>query len=50
MKLRKAQIELRLAEIEEAYKVVCKICEGRGEEVAQKNLRREGYVGGRYVL
>ncbi|ORY16628.1 platelet-activating factor acetylhydrolase, isoform II-domain-containing protein [Clohesyomyces aquaticus] len=43
--LRTAQIELRLAEIEEAYQVLCDICSGKGEDVAQKNLRREGYVG-----
>ncbi|KAF2868604.1 platelet-activating factor acetylhydrolase, isoform II-domain-containing protein [Massariosphaeria phaeospora] len=44
--LRTAQIELRLAEIEEAYRVLRDICEGRGEEVARLNMRQEGYMGG----
>lgn len=44
--LRSAQIEMRLAEIEEAYRILCDICNGKGEEVAKRNLRREGYVGG----
>lgn len=44
--LRDAQIELRLAELEEAYRVLRDIAEGRGEEVARQNLRQEGYVGG----
>ncbi|KAF2494058.1 hypothetical protein BU16DRAFT_583049 [Lophium mytilinum] len=43
--LRDAQIELRLAELEEAYRILCQICNGEGEEVARKNLRRKGYVG-----
>jgi platelet-activating factor acetylhydrolase len=41
--LRSAQLELRLAEIEEAYKVLVTICEGNGAEIAQDNLRRKGY-------
>jgi len=44
--LRNAQIELRLCELEEAYSVLKRICEGDGEEVARQNLRSEGYVGG----
>ncbi|KAF1955366.1 hypothetical protein CC80DRAFT_92911 [Byssothecium circinans] len=44
--LRNAQIELRLAELEEAYRVLRDISEGRGEEVAKQNLRKKGYVGG----
>ncbi|KAF1974225.1 hypothetical protein BU23DRAFT_638439 [Bimuria novae-zelandiae CBS 107.79] len=31
--------------IEEAYRVLRDISEGRGEEVARSNLRRKGYVG-----
>ncbi|KAF2006668.1 hypothetical protein P154DRAFT_416653, partial [Amniculicola lignicola CBS 123094] len=44
--LRGAQIELRMAEIEEAFRVLKQICAGKGAEVARLNLRREGYVGG----
>jgi platelet-activating factor acetylhydrolase len=44
--LRNAQIELRLAELEEAYRVLRDIKEGKGEEVAKQNLRKDGYVGG----
>ncbi|KAK5009887.1 hypothetical protein LTR60_005086, partial [Cryomyces antarcticus] len=43
--LRNAQIELRLAEIEEAYNVLCHICRGDGETIAKKNLQRKGYKG-----
>jgi len=45
LELRSAQLELRLAEIEAAYRVLKDICEGRGAEVAAKNLRRKGFVG-----
>ncbi|KAF1851506.1 uncharacterized protein K460DRAFT_373502 [Cucurbitaria berberidis CBS 394.84] len=44
--LRSAQIELRLCELEEAYRVLKIICAGDGEEIARQNLRSEGYVGG----
>lgn len=44
--LRNAQIELRLCELEEAYRVLKLICAGKGEEVARQNLRAEGFVGG----
>jgi platelet-activating factor acetylhydrolase len=44
--LRDAQIELRLCELEEAYRVLKKICAGDGEEISQQNLRGAGYVGG----
>lgn len=44
--LRDAQIELRLCELEEAYRVLKKICAGEGEDIAKQNLRGEGYVGG----
>jgi platelet-activating factor acetylhydrolase len=43
--LRGAQIDMRLAEIEEAYHVLTMINEGRGEEVRDLNLRRKGAVG-----
>lgn len=45
LELRSAQLELRLAEIEAAYEVLKSICEGRGADVAAKNLRRKGYIG-----
>lgn len=44
--LRSAQIELRLAELEEAYRVLCDIRDGKGEDVAKQNLRKCGYIGG----
>ena len=43
--LRAAQIDLRMAEIEEAYRVLQQICEGKGNEIARKNLRQKGYIG-----
>lgn len=43
--LRDAQIALRLAELEEAYSVVCQIANGNGQDIAHQNLRRNGYVG-----
>jgi platelet-activating factor acetylhydrolase len=43
--LRSAQLRMRVAEIEEAYKVLVEICKGNGEAVAERNLRRKGYVG-----
>jgi platelet-activating factor acetylhydrolase len=46
--LRSAQIQLRLAEIEEAYHVMTLIHDGKGECVERENLRDqdEGRVGG----
>ncbi|KAI8933678.1 hypothetical protein NX059_009396 [Plenodomus lindquistii] len=44
--LRSAQIELRLSEIEEAFRVLKLICAGDGEHIAQQNRRGEGFVGG----
>lgn len=46
VELRSAQLELRLAELDEAYRVLCEISEGKGEDVARRNLRKNGYVGG----
>lgn len=43
--LRAAQIDLRLAELEEAYACMVEICEGRGAALAQKNLRFKGSAG-----
>lgn len=43
--LRGAQIELRVAELDEAYGVICEIVKGNGEHLAKRNLRRRGYKG-----
>lgn len=43
--LRSAQIDLRLAELEEAYRCMVEICEGRGTPLADKNLRLRGSAG-----
>ena len=43
--LRQAQIDLRMAEIEEAYRVLHVIASGKGEEIATHNLRRKGFKG-----
>ena len=43
--LRDAQIALRMAELEEAYSVVCEIVNGDGERIAERNLRRKGFKG-----
>lgn len=40
--LRGAQLDLRLAEIEEAYEVMKELNNGNGEEIERKNLRRKG--------
>lgn len=46
--LRSQQVEMRLAEIEEAYHVMTLIHDGRGEQVARANLRgpTDGAMGG----
>lgn len=44
--LRDAQIDLRSAEISEAYDVVCRIVRGEGGAVARQNLRGKGFRGG----
>ncbi len=44
--LRAAQVELRLAELEEAFYILSRICAGAGEALAQLNLRGQGYMGG----
>lgn len=43
--LRSAQIEMRLAEIEEAYEIVTAIAAGRGPAVAERNLRNSDGIG-----
>ncbi|KAK4239074.1 platelet-activating factor acetylhydrolase, isoform II-domain-containing protein [Achaetomium macrosporum] len=43
--LREAQIEMRLAEIEEAFYVLDLINSGNGEEVYRKNLRKRSNIG-----
>ncbi|KAF2162210.1 hypothetical protein M409DRAFT_27217 [Zasmidium cellare ATCC 36951] len=45
MELRQAQIDLRMAELEEAYAVMCDLNKGRGKKVAERNLRKKGYKG-----
>ncbi|KAG9737321.1 hypothetical protein KCU59_g9506, partial [Aureobasidium melanogenum] len=41
--LRGGQLDLRSAEIEEAYRVINIINSGKGEEIAAQNMRQEGY-------
>ena len=41
--LRDAQTALRMAEVEEAYRVICEIVNGDGQDVADRNLRRKGF-------
>lgn len=43
--LRNAQVDLRLAEIDEAYHVMLEICAGDGAKVAARNLRVRGATG-----
>ncbi|GAB7343937.1 hypothetical protein MBLNU457_1887t1 [Dothideomycetes sp. NU457] len=43
--LRDTQIDLRMAESEEAYHIIELINSGRGHEVAEKNLRTKGHRG-----
>lgn len=44
-KLRGAQIEMRMAEIEQAYHALVLINKGEGELIRQGNLRKKGNVG-----
>ena len=41
--LRSAQIALRMAEVEEAYRAMCEIARGDGQLIAERNLRRKGF-------
>lgn len=43
--LRKAQIDLRMAELEEAYHIMCELNSGNGYRIADRNLRKKGYKG-----
>ncbi|KAG6005390.1 hypothetical protein E4U54_000360 [Claviceps lovelessii] len=43
--LRTAQIELRLQEIKEVYRVLTLINGGKGDEIARVNLRKKGNIG-----
>ena len=43
--LRAAQVELRMAELEEAMKVMRIIASGNGQQIADRNLRRKGFKG-----
>jgi platelet-activating factor acetylhydrolase len=43
--LRSAQMDLRLAEIEEAYRCMCIISSGQGQTLADQNLRFRGSAG-----
>ena len=45
-RLRAAQLELRLAELEEAYHIMSCICAGEGESLDQLNLRGQESMGG----
>ncbi|KJX96951.1 hypothetical protein TI39_contig594g00037 [Zymoseptoria brevis] len=45
VELRQSQIDMRLAESEEAYGVMGEIEEGRGDGIAERNLRRKGFKG-----
>ncbi|KAJ5020930.1 hypothetical protein J3E73DRAFT_435189 [Bipolaris maydis] len=48
--LRSAQIEMRLCELEEAYRVLKMICVGDGNQIAEQNLRGKGLHSGKSVL
>lgn len=43
--LRHAQVEMRLAEIEEAYHVMVQLCKGEGADIERRNLRFKGAIG-----
>lgn len=43
--LRQAQIDLRKAELEEAFKVIRIIAAGDGQQIADRNMRRKGFKG-----
>ena len=42
--LRKAQIDMRLAELEEAYAIMVKICSGCGDDISEMNLRHRDEI------
>jgi len=43
--LRNAQVDMRCAEIQEAYDLLTEICQGHGEHVSERNLRFKGVIG-----
>lgn len=43
--LRDAQLQLRSAEILDAYRVISAIANGNGTDIAESNMRTKGYVG-----
>ncbi len=43
--LRNAQVDLRLAEVDEAYRIMLDICAGLGDKVAARNLRVMPAIG-----
>ena len=43
--LREAQIDLRLAELDEAYHIMTQISEGKGGKFKERNLRKRGVPG-----
>ncbi|KAK3621883.1 hypothetical protein LTR56_014987 [Elasticomyces elasticus] len=43
--LRAAQIDLRMAELEEAYGVLSEMHRGEGDKIAERNMRRKGFKG-----
>lgn len=43
--LRGAQVDLRSAELDEAYRVMKFLASGQGQHVADRNLRRKGFKG-----
>ncbi|KAK3939698.1 platelet-activating factor acetylhydrolase [Diplogelasinospora grovesii] len=43
--LRSAQIDMRLAEVEEAFHALSLINDGRGEQILEQNLRKKGNAG-----
>lgn len=44
--LRHAQMDLRMAEVDEAYHVICEMVKGNGEAIATQNMRCGGFIGG----
>lgn len=43
--LREAQIDMRMAELEEACSILTEIVKGNGQRIADRNLRKQGYKG-----
>ena len=44
--LRHAQMDLRMAEVDEAYHVICELVKGNGQTIARQNMRSNGFIGG----